>query len=62
MAAPGAERAPTFIDPPGYARPRPAQALLYQIIEQHYPPFRGARAAEGRQLPRYAENEGRRAP
>jgi hypothetical protein len=35
MAARGAERAPPFIDPPGYARHRPEETLLYQIIEQH---------------------------
>lgn len=48
MAARGAGRAPPFIDPPGYARHRPEETLLYQIIEQHYPVFREARAAEDR--------------
>lgn len=42
------ERAPPFIDPPGYARHRPEQTLLYPLIEQHYPAFLAARAAAGR--------------
>ena len=35
-ARPGA---PTFIDPPGYARHRPEATLLYDIVERHYPEF-----------------------
>src|SRR5690606_27894951 len=57
MAARGAERAPAFIDPPGYARHRPEETLLYQIVAEHYPGFREARAAEGKPLPRYVEEE-----
>lgn len=57
MAARRAERAPPFIDPPGYARHRPEHTLLYQIIEQHYAAFREARAAEGRPLPRHVQEE-----
>lgn len=30
-------RAPPFIVPPGYARHRPEETLLYQIVERHYP-------------------------
>jgi hypothetical protein len=57
MAARGGGRAPAFIDPPGYARHRPEQTLLYQIIAQHYPAFREAREAEGRPLPRHVQEE-----
>ena len=54
--APGA-RAPTFVDPPGYARHRPETTLLYQLVEQHYPVFRELRAEAGRPLPDYVEAE-----
>ncbi len=57
MAARSAERAPPFIDPPGYARHRPEHTLLYHIIEQHYPAFREVRASEGRPLPRHVQDE-----
>ena len=50
-------RAPEFIDPPGYARHRPEQRLFYQLIEQHYPKLLAARAAQGRPLPRYVQEE-----
>jgi hypothetical protein len=30
-------RAPPFIDPPGYARHRPEETLLYQLVERYYP-------------------------
>ncbi len=50
-------RAPEFIDPPGYARHRPEQTLRYQFIEQHYPAFVALRAAQGRPLPRYVQEE-----
>ena len=53
-------RAPEFIDPPGYARHRPEQTLLYQLVEQHCPAFLAARAAQGRPLPRYVQEEFRR--
>lgn len=44
-------RAPPFVDPLGYARHRPENTLLYQLVEQHYPAFRfPARAL--RALPR----------
>ena len=55
-AAPRA-RAPAFVDPPGYARHRPETTLLYQLVEQHYPPFRELRAEAGRSLPDYVEAE-----
>jgi uncharacterized Zn finger protein len=32
-------RAPPFIDPPGYARHRPEETLLYQLVERHYPEY-----------------------
>jgi hypothetical protein len=35
---PAASRhAPPFIDPPGYARHRPEETLLYRVVERHYP-------------------------
>jgi hypothetical protein len=55
-AAPRA-RAPAFVDPPGYARHRPETTLLYQLVEQHYPPFRELRALAGRPLPDYVQAE-----
>lgn len=51
------ERAPPFLDPPGYARHRPEAALLYQLVERHYPAFREMRAEAGRPLPDYIERE-----
>ena len=50
-------RAPRFIEPPGYARHRPESTLLYQLVEQHYAPFREMRAMAGRALPDYIEDE-----
>ncbi|HLF11929.1 MAG TPA: hypothetical protein VJA26_12010 [Gammaproteobacteria bacterium] len=31
-----AQRTPPFVDPPGYARHRPEETLLYQLFEQHH--------------------------
>jgi hypothetical protein len=50
-------RAPSFIDPPGYARHRPEQTLLYRLVEQHYAAFVTAREVAGRPLPRYVQKE-----
>lgn len=46
-----------FIAPPGYARHRPETSVLHQLVAEHYPRFRDRRAAEGRALPRYVEEE-----
>lgn len=46
-----------FVAPPGYSRHRPETTLLYQLVAEHYPGFRDRRAAEGRPLPRYVEDE-----
>jgi hypothetical protein len=46
-------RAPPFIDPPGYARHRPAATLLYQLVERYYPELAAAR----RPLPKYVQEE-----
>ena len=51
------QRAPPFLDPPGYARHRPEATLLYRLVEQHYPAFRALRSAAGRPLPDYIEQE-----
>ncbi len=50
-------RAPPFVEPSGYARHRPENTLLYQLVEQHYPAFREMRAMAGRSLPDYIEEE-----
>jgi len=50
-------RAPPFIDPSGFARHRPGNTLLYQLVEQHYQDFRELRAREGRSLPDYVQEE-----
>jgi len=50
-------RAPPFLDPPGYARHRPEDTLLYQLVEQHYPAIRELRSEAGRPLPDYVEAE-----
>ena len=50
-------RAPLFIDPPGYARHRPDETLLYRLVAQHYPEFVAAREAAGRPLPRHVQEE-----
>ncbi len=42
--------------PPNQRR-RPEQTLLYQIVEQHYPEFRGVMAARGKSLPIHVEQE-----
>ena len=52
-----ARRAPPFIAPPGYARHKPEETLLYHLVEQHYPTFLAAREAAGRPLPRYVQDE-----
>jgi len=59
MGAPGRDisQAKDFIAPPGYSRHRPEATLLYQLVAEHYPRFRDRRAAEGRALPRYVEDE-----
>ena len=49
--------APPFIDPPGYARHRPEETLLYQLVEQHYPALRAAREAAGHPLPKHVQRE-----
>jgi hypothetical protein len=49
--------APPFVDPAGYARHRPEQTLLYQLVGQHYPAFLAAREAAGRPLPKYVQEE-----
>jgi len=40
-----------------YERHRPEQTLLYQLVEQHYPAFVAALAAEGREVPGYVARE-----
>jgi hypothetical protein len=50
-------RAPLFIDPPGYARHRPEETLLYQVVERHHPEPVAAREATGRPLPKYIQEE-----
>jgi len=59
MGAPDRDiaQAKDFIAPPGYSRHRPEATLLYQLVAEHYPRFRERRAAEGRALPRYVEDE-----
>jgi ribosomal protein S27E len=51
------EQAKDFIAPPGYRRHRPEATRLYQLVAEHYARFRDRRAAEGRPLPRYVEDE-----
>ena len=46
-----------IIEPPGYRRHRPEATLLYRLVARHYPRFRDRRAAEGRALPRFVEDE-----
>ncbi|HNP37745.1 MAG TPA: hypothetical protein PKK10_18030 [Woeseiaceae bacterium] len=50
-------QAKDFIAPPGYSRHRPEPTLLYQLVAEHYPRFRDRRAAEGRALPRYVQDD-----
>jgi len=50
-------QAKDFIAPPGYSRHRPEATLLYQLVAEHFPRFRDRRAAEGRALPRFVEDE-----
>jgi hypothetical protein len=50
-------RAPPFIDPLGYARHRPEETLLYQLVERHYPELAAVREAAGRPLPKYVQKE-----
>ncbi len=38
-------------------RHRPEQTLLYRLVEQHYPEFADAMAAQGKPLPAYVERE-----
>jgi hypothetical protein len=59
MGAPDRDiaQAKDFIAPPGYRRHRPEATLLYRLVAEHYAGFRDRRAAEGRPLPRYVEDE-----
>ena len=59
MGAPDRDiaQAKDFIAPPGYRRHRPEATLLYELVAEHYVGFRDRRAAEGRPLPRYVEDE-----
>jgi hypothetical protein len=50
-------RAPLFVDPPGSARHRPEETLLYQLVERHYPDFVAMREAADRPLPKYVQEE-----
>ena len=50
-------RAPSFLDPPGYAPHRPEATLLYQLVEEHWTAFRELRAEAGRPLPEYVLQE-----
>ena len=50
-------QAKDFIAPSAYSRHRPETTLLYQLIAEYYPSFRDRRAAEGRALPGYVEDE-----
>ena len=43
--------------PPGYARHRPEETLLYELVARHYPEFVAAREAVGRPLPNYVQEE-----
>ncbi len=40
-----------------YARRRPEQTLLYQIVQTHYPAFLAELAARDRTLPAYVQRE-----
>ncbi len=40
----------------GYERHQPDQTLLYQLVEQHYPP-KASLEAQGQHLPRYIQQE-----
>ncbi len=48
---------PLFLDPPGYARHRPEDTLLYRLVEQHYPAFREIRAMADGPPPDYIAQE-----
>lgn len=40
-----------------YARHRPEQTLLYQVVERHYPLFLAELEGQGRTLPKYVQQE-----
>jgi hypothetical protein len=40
-----------------YARHKPEQTLLYQLIERHWPEFQSHLGQSGRYLPRYVTRE-----
>ena len=44
-------------EPHRYERRCPEQTLLYQLVEEHYPAFVAALAAEGREVPGYVALE-----
>ena len=50
-------QAKDFIAPPGYSRHRPEATLLYRLVADHCPRLRDRRAAEGRTLPQFVEDE-----
>jgi len=40
-----------------YARHRPEATLLYELVDQHYPPFLAALEQDGRSLPTFVQQE-----
>jgi hypothetical protein len=51
------QRAPPFVDPPGYVRHRPEATLPYQLVERYYPQLVTTREAAGRPLPKHVQGE-----
>lgn len=50
-------RKESAISLPQFARHKPEQTLLYQIIEGHYPAFKEVMATLGRPLPWHVQHE-----
>ena len=54
---PAGKEASSGVGVPQYVRHRPERTLLYQLVRDNYPAFKGHLAAQGTSLPGYVEQE-----
>ncbi len=48
---------PAVLPTARYTRHRPEATLLYDLVDQHYPPFLAALEQDGRSLPTFVQQE-----
>ena len=57
LPLPAGREASSGVAAPPHVRHRPERTLLYQLVEEYYPGFKAYLAAQGTDLPEYAERE-----